>query len=457
MFATPGLLALIFLEYLRPQEYFQSLATFPVLYVAAGLALFGFVLDLRLGQSRGQPAPHLFLTLVFFTWALVTVAANAPGALGSRATILLIALAMYLLIAHGVQGFRMLEAIAALLLAVALFLAFVGIEQGLSPYGCHRVTLGSMGQVYQYDGRPCPGASRHECEDEEADPGAEYACERVGLLGTQSIAGRVRYRGTLQDPNELALVLGIAMPFAFAFFDRRRTTTRLVLVVVTVVMVGLAMFFTGSRGGQLVFVSVLGVYFVRRVGVAKGLALGAALALPILLFGGRTGAVADSSTEERIECWSAGLHMLAWKPGIGVGNGQFSEHHILTAHNSFILVSAEMGLVGMLLWTSIVYIALKIPVQALKTEGLAPVAQSWSVALLAAVTGLVVGAFFLSYAYKDVFWLFIGLTGILYHAIRRHHPGFEVRFGVRDLLVVGAVDVVLTGLLFVYLWRKVGW
>jgi len=57
-----------------------------------------------------------------------------------------------------------------------------------------------------------------------AEPGAEYMCERPGLFGTCSIGGgRVRYRGSLNDPNALALTTVFALPMAFAFFERKRS------------------------------------------------------------------------------------------------------------------------------------------------------------------------------------------------------------------------------------------
>ena len=50
-------------------------------------------------------------------------------------------------------------------------------------------------------------------------PGVEYMCEHPGFLGTHSIAGRVRYRGLLKDPNELAWAVGLGVPFAFALYE----------------------------------------------------------------------------------------------------------------------------------------------------------------------------------------------------------------------------------------------
>jgi hypothetical protein len=454
MFALPGLLALIFVDYVRPQEYLPFLHAVPLLHIATGLAVLGFVLDLRLGLSRKDPAPHLVLTVLLLAWCLVTVMVRAPDQLRMRAQSLLVPIAIYAAVAHGVQSFRMLQVLCGFLLVICLGLAAIGVEQGLAPYGCHRIAARAGQLVYLYDGRPCEEGNRGVCEDEAAEPGADYVCEKVGLLGTQSDHGRVRYRGTLQDPNELSLALGIAVPFAFAFLDRRRTLPRLLLVAATVTGVGLCAYFTQSRGGQLVFLTVLAIYFVRRLGVKRGLAIGVLLALPLLLFGGREGG--EVSTLERLECWWVGLHLILASPGFGVGFAQFNEHHYLTAHNSFILSAAELGLPGMLLWTSIVYVAMKIPIQALRAH-LPPVSRSWAIALLASTVGLAVGSFFLSYSYKDVLWIYVGLTGVLYHAIRRHEPGFKVGFGVRDLGVVAAVDVALLFALVGYTGSKLGW
>jgi O-antigen ligase len=455
MFALPGLLALIFIEYLRPQEYVPALYAVPLLHAATGLAVLGMALDLRLGLARLRAAPHLLLTILFFLWCLVTVIVNARSDFSVAASALLVPFAIYLVVAHGIQTFRMLQVVSGLLLAIAIALAIIGVHQGLAEYGCHRITAGAGRVVFVSDGRPCTREVRGMCDGEGAEPGAEYACEKIGLAGTQSIQGRVRYRGTLQDPNELALVIGIALPLALAFYDRRRSVARLLLVALAFAAIGACVYFTQSRGGQLVFLSVLAVYFVRRFGFARGALVGVVLALPVLFLGGRGGAGSDaeSSTLERLECWWVGLQLSRTSPIFGVGMGRFIEHHYLTAHNSLILVLAELGLPGMLLWTSIVYVALKIAVRGMRPE-MAPVARTWALALLASTTGLVVGTFFLSFAYKDIFWIYIGLTSVLFQAIRRHEPTFTVDFGIRDLGVVASVDLGLLAAIGAYSgWR----
>src|SRR5439155_22105540 len=103
----------------------------------------------------------------------------------------------------------------------------------------------------------------------------------IGLFGTSSIGkGRVRYLGPLQAPNDPSLASGVALPFAFAFFQRKRSAARRALLIGSLVLVGTCTVFTQSRGGQLVFIAAVGAYFVRRYGM-KGMIFGAVLALPL--------------------------------------------------------------------------------------------------------------------------------------------------------------------------------
>ena len=49
-----------------------------------------------------------------------------------------------------------------------------------------------------------------------------------------------------------------------------------------------------------------------------------------------------------------------------MGLGQFGEYHYLTAHNSYLLALAELGPIGMLLFSIVVYLSLKIPLGVLR-------------------------------------------------------------------------------------------
>jgi hypothetical protein len=460
MFALPGIFLLLVFIYVRPQEFIPILKSLPLLYLFLGVAIFGYAVDLKLRRTRPELTPQFGWILLFFAWCMLTLSIRAPGLLMGAAVELAIPMALYLLIAHGVQSFRAFGALATTVLVLTLYLSFVGVHQGLAPQGCFVINQASGDGSGAYDGRTC--TVRKDCENEDAEPGADYSCEHVGLFGTSSIAGRVRYMGKLNDPNELSMAIACGLPFAFALYERRKSLSRGGLVLGTIVLSAICAVFTQSRGGQLVFLTVLGAYFVKRQGL-KGLIYGAILGAPMLMFGGRSGEEAESSSEERLKCWYEGMQMVRAYPIIGVGQGQFTEHHVQTAHNSYVLAPAELGFLGMVFWSIVIYLCVKIPVQALRRLGPsgpygpeADAARTWGMGLLASWCGLLIGIFFLSFCYHQILWIYIGLAGAFYSAMRAHDEGYEVKLGWRDLWLIVGVDLLLVIVLFVYTKHKVG-
>ncbi len=463
MFAIPGIVLLIAAIYGRPQEIVGALSSLPLLHVLLGLALFGYVIDLRVHNTEIRSTPLLPWVLLFVGWGLLSVLLRTPGNIPVHARELAICAALYLLIAHGVQTFRGLAVIAGTVLAMVLLVSTVAVEQKFAPMGCVQIDESVPGDTTSgsFDGRFCE-ASR-DCYLGTAEPGAEYMCEHIGWLGTTSVGrGRIRFRGVLQDPNELALAGAIGLPLAFALSRlRRRSLGRKALLLLTFLLVSLATVWSRSRGGQLVFLAVLAVPFAWRFGL-RGVALGAAIAAPLLLFGGRSGGEADSSTLERVDCWAEALSIWRSYPVLGAGLGQFGKYHYLTAHNSYLLTLAELGFPGMFLFSSLMYTAVKIPLLAwrqsedgespLSREGARGAVRPWAMALTASFAGLVVGVFFLSFAYHYVLWIYIGLSGALYAAIRRHDPTFSLRFGLKDaaLVLIGNAAIIAT----VYLYAR---
>lgn len=460
MFALPGIVALIFTIYVRPQEIHPDLQRLPLLYLFFAVAIFGLAVDLRLRVNKFSATPQLPWAVLLFLWSAVATALNAPDAVVRTALEFAVPVTLYVVMAHSVHTFRAFQWVTGTVLALTVLLAAVGAQQGVAPWGCVRVDPDRTGDITigEPDGRACRPLEDLDCYLRgEPEPGADYICEHVGMLGTTSVAGRVRYRGVLQDPNELALALGIGLPLAFAFAGRRRNGWRAILAGGTLALVAVAVYFTQSRGGLLVIAGVLGVYALHRWKwkAATAMLMMAPVALFILLRGSEGGRVdAAASTEERYEAWATGIQMFRDSPLFGVGHGQFVEHHYLTAHNSYILALAELGLIGMFLWGAVLYLTVKIPLAALiryHAREEARVARVWALALLAAFGGLLVGIFFLSFAWHLIFWAYVGLSGAFYSAVRTHDPEFSVRMTLRDwgLLAAGAGTLVV--LLFTYL------
>src|SRR5437016_13403890 len=111
MFAIPGILALLVLIHVRPQEFLLSLRALPLLYLFLGLAFFGYALDLRLRRSRLRPSPQLRWVIYFFLWCAMTVVVRARDQLPSILLGLTISLIFYVVIAHAVQTFRAFEVV----------------------------------------------------------------------------------------------------------------------------------------------------------------------------------------------------------------------------------------------------------------------------------------------------------------------------------------------------------
>jgi O-antigen ligase len=206
-----------------------------------------------------------------------------------------------------------------------------------------------------------------------------------------------------------------------------------------------------------VFLAALGVYGLRRFG-AKFAAVGATLALPLLLLGtSREAQEASQSSMERMEAWMTGLEFFKKDPIFGVGLGQFAELHWLTAHNSYLLVASETGIIGMFLWSTLLYLSVKICLVAYRRYRQVPearVAADWALALLATMGSTMVGILFLSLSYHPILWLYFGLCAGLWHCIKTHDPTFKVHMGLSDFVIILAADATFLFLLAAYLRLK---
>ena len=434
----------------------ERLQAIPFLYLFFALSCFGVIVDLRLRVSKAIALPHLPWVLTFYAWALLTVVINAPHEIIASSLTLTITVLLFVLVAQGVQSFRMFQTVALWLGLTALALSFIGVDQGLSPTTCIKIPSSVYvgGEILGVpDGRPCDNSN--VCYLGDREPGADYWCEKPGLFGTHSVGGRVRYRGVLMDPNELSLAIGAGLAFVFAICFVKPTLWRKLFLGVSLTFAGWCVYFSGSRSGQLVLVAVLGVFILWRYRWKAILTLGP-LAIPLLLAiasgGGRKDA--DASTMDRYEAWASGFEMVRSSPIWGVGAGQYAQHHRLTAHNTYVLVMAETGFVGLFVFAMLIFVALKtcwLGMNRYRGRPEARAAEVWGVALLASFAAIFAGATFLSFAYHYILWIYLGLTAAYYSCVKRHDPDFEVHITFGDMVIVFLVALAIAPVLRVYL------
>lgn len=456
MFAIPGISALIVFILARPQEAFPLLQRVPFLHIFTAMAILGWVIDIRLRRLQPIAAPTLPWVAAFMIWCIASSAVIIPDQLLRRTVEIFIIFALYGTLAHGIQRFRTFQVVVGVLVATCLFIALTCFQQGMAPKQC----VGGEDQngdiAGHPDGRECE--TNEDCRGPDAEPGLEYHCEHVGVIGTYTIEDRVRYRGELHDPNEVSLTIcagALSMLIGFALRKRRLGWT--VFYMVGVGIVFWTVFLTQSRGGLVAAMLVPAIWLVRKYGPLS-LLPAVAVALPVLMLGGRTGEAADMSTTLRYEAWATGLDMFHHSPIFGVGPRQFGEHFFLTAHNSYVLTLAELGIPGMFFFVCVLYLSIKCLLVGVRQLAKIPgtqAAQVWGMTLLASMAGIVFQINTLSFAYHSVLWIFFGLCGAWCSAVRHHLPEFRPKLNWKDLLIVAGMCLTYAfGILPLYLKAK---
>src|SRR5438045_1845589 len=105
----------------------------------------------------------------------------------------------------------------------------------------------------------------------------------------------------------------------------------------------------------------------------------------------------------------------------------------------------------MFLFVTLIYLSIKTLYVGLRELAKIPgtaAAQVWGMALMSAMCGLAFQINTLSFAYHSVLWLFLGLVGAWYSAVRTHKPDLVVKIKLGDFI---ALLVIVVGYAFVAL------
>jgi O-antigen ligase len=309
--AGPYFYLLVYLAvlYLRPHEYLPAMQGVPVVPVLLWLA-FGMWL---LTQPKRFEAPHFVLLPGLSLAMALSVAMSGWGTGAVNAFVDFAPTVMlFFLVATSVDSLQRLREMAFTLTAVVAVIALHGIAQAANEDG-------------------------------------------IGWTGVVVINGRSTYLGLLNDPNDLSMVFLMTLPLTL-YLARVTESTLLRLALWAA---GAAILYAGylcnSRGAMLGLAAMLLTYGIRRYGLLGSLLASPLLLAPLVLLA--PSRMNDMSADEasaagRVDAWYAGFEMLRSHPLFGIGKGLFTDHHGLTAHNSFVLAFAEMGLFGYFFWLS---------------------------------------------------------------------------------------------------------
>lgn len=248
-----------------------------------------------------------------------------------------------------------------------------------------------------------------------------------------------RFQGGAGDPNYLAAVLVPAIMLAGGLAARRGSGQRLLLALATVIIaIGLAA--TQSRGGLIAAavcsIVALIIWRGRRLMIASFIALAAsATAVFFIANPAAWQRIGESNSGSgRVDIWSVAWRIVSDHPFFGVGIAQFPEvspHYVLqpgvlkfvgliveqhiVVHNLYLQLWAEDGMIGLLLFLSVVVVSLTAGWRAVKRFDLLGDIEMSALARgsILGLVGMLTASFFLSNLEAGQLWILLALGPLL--------------------------------------------
>jgi O-antigen ligase len=247
-----------------------------------------------------------------------------------------------------------------------------------------------------------------------------WAGQSLGWIDPEALAagvpGRARWVGIFDGPGVFAVMFTIALPFVLQYTNGHyRKATRVFAALGTVLLL-VATYFTGSRGGFLATLAVLTLHTMIRFKVSvRAMAISAAVGLAAYSVAPSyitTIRDQSNSTQYRVEMWAAGLDMMKQDPLFGIGRGNFREWSgKLIAHNSAIEIGGETGLLGLIVWTCLLWVAIKAALQ-FRAQAEYEEEKDFAIAVILSIIGYVASSMFVTLEYITLY-LLIALASAL--------------------------------------------
>lgn len=382
----PLILLYLVLTIVRPQDYLPGLDNVPLLPVVLALAFLTWLFS----SARTFAAPQFILLPAFLIVLMISQATNGwVGGMKDELIKFGPTVAAFMIFAAGCNTPRRVKLGMAVFVLCSMVLALHGVEQVKTGMGWTGIPL--------------------------------------------SEEGRIQYVGIFNDPNDLGLLFAATFPMAVFLAFRGGLLGRCFWLGGALLLL-YGTYLTNSRGALLAVLAVAGAYVWYRRGIVTAGVLGVIGLACMKLLSSRMQELdaEEESAAGRVDAWYSGIHMFMSHPTFGVGAGNFTEYNELTAHNSFVLVLAETGFVGFMLWLAFVGYSFWMVLAVVRYQpdlgGDAKLAKAWqderamALALLLMLCGLFSAAFFLSRSYMIVLYLLTAMVAGYYVGARQRYP-----------------------------------
>lgn len=390
------LLLFLIASYIRPAELFPALAPYRVMLWLNLGTLVVAVFSAFLRRSVRPRAPQMYLVLALL--ALVTISPVLGAGWFGGALIAFegfgVTVIAFFVVLLNVDSLKRLHLVAVVLVLASMVVASEGMLAIHFDFQPERF-------IFAHSGATAVSPDGFQSVDTLSDTEDESG---------PSIP-RIRSLGFLNDPNDLAQALVCMLPFVALAWQRGRLPRNAFLVVVPSLFLLYGVYLTHSRGALISLVVLAFLAFRTRLGRSGTLVLTGLVALLLVALNFVGGREVELETG-RLDAWDAGLQMLKSSPLWGVGFGLFTKYHERTAHNSFVLCFAELGIVGYVIWLALLLTTLLELRSLKKLPGQEPLDQElrrWANAVSLSVYAFLTAGWFLSRTYHMTLYLLLAL------------------------------------------------
>lgn len=334
-----GLFLFTLLLYMRPNEMFPEIfGDFPLAKIVAVVTLLGFFGSRLLAGERLSvfPIELRMLAIILLLGVLLIPAAASPGdSIALLTDTFLKVIAIFVLLINLINTRERLQKMMKLVVVCGSVLALFAVLS----YFTGKFTVVTRGEE-----------------------GTVVGLRITGIVG-----------GIFGNPNDLATSLNLLVPFAVVLALLRRGAARM-FYLACAAMLGLGVILTFSRGGFLGLVAMVAV-LVWKVGRQNRALTAFAFVIITMTFliampvgySSRITTIFDSSSdqtgssEERQELLEraasvAANHLII---GVGIGNYPIYSLHERRAHNSYLEISAELGVFGLIAYLIMIFAPLR--------------------------------------------------------------------------------------------------
>lgn len=238
---------------------------------------------------------------------------------------------------------------------------------------------------------------------------------------------RLRSIGTLENSNDIAAIMVVAVPFTLRRMSlRRRDPLVLAAGVAYLALMFFALYMSQSRGALVSLAAGSFGWWVLRsrrrwFAIFAALVIVGCVAPFANAFLRRDSIDLQESSDSRLIYWRAGLRMATRSPLYGVGFNRYPKEYQVnakgdeqyefgerTAHSTWILALAETGLPGFLLFVAFIFTVIRM------AKRIIP----WEPDLFVALVAYLIAVSFLSHTW--LIYLYI-LTGLVVAGFRMHY------------------------------------